>query len=63
MLKVKVLLVTAEELFAVFPDGFEEATPTMATNMYSLLLQWTNAAVPQTKVSHFTHTSVVLSLG
>ena len=49
MLKVKVLLVTAEELFTVFPDSFEEATPEMATNMYSLLLQWTtglNAAAP-----------------
>ena len=66
MLKVKILLVNAEELFMVFPDGFEEATPGMATNMYSLLLQWTtglNAAVPQMKVSHFTCTSVVLSLG
>ena len=49
MLKVKVLLVTAEELFTVFPDSYEEATPRMATNMYSLLLQWTtglNAAAP-----------------
>ena len=49
MLKVKVLLVTAEELFTVFPDSFEEAKPGMAANMYSLLLQWTtglNAAVP-----------------
>ena len=49
MLKVKVLLVTAEKHFSVFPDGFEEATPGMAKNMYSLLLQWTtglNAAAP-----------------
>ena len=48
-LKVKVLLVTPEELFTVFPDGFKEATPGMAANMYSLLLQRTtglNAAVP-----------------
>ena len=66
MLKVKVLLVTAEELFTVFIGGFVEATPGIATNMYSLLLQWTtglNAAAPQMKVSHFTRTSVVLSLG
>ena len=66
MLKVKVLLVTAEELFTVFIGGFEEATPGIATNMYSLLLQWTtglNAAAPQMKLSHFTRTSVVLSLG
>ena len=33
-LKVKVLLVKAEELFTVFIDGFEEATPRMAINMY-----------------------------
>ena len=49
MLKVKILLVNAEELFMVFPDSYEEATPGMATNMYSLLLQWTtglNAAAP-----------------
>ena len=35
MLKVKVLLVTAEELFTIFPDGFEEATPGMAKHVFT----------------------------